>query len=281
MKTFDTISQIRQELAGTGSKKIGFVPTMGYLHEGHLSLIRKAVADNDYTVVSIYVNPTQFGPAEDLEKYPRDLARDQALLEELKVDYLFYPEDEEMYQEGFQTSVQVATMAKVLCGITRPHHFRGVCTVVLKLFNIIGPAAAYFGAKDAQQAIILKRMVRDLNVTVKIRVLPIVRDQDGLALSSRNAYLSEDQRRQALLFPRGLQEIREEILSGETDVRVIEEKFLDKFTRQDQVKVEYISMVSLDSLSRLEKIEENNTLVAAAVKVGPVRLIDNFILGEI
>ncbi len=281
MKTIKFISRLKQELAGIRPGKIGFVPTMGYLHEGHLGLIRESIAKNDYTVVSIYVNPAQFGPDEDLDGYPRDFPRDKKVLEEIKVDYLFYPDNEEMYPPVYQTMVQIKNLAKVLCGISRPGHFRGVCTIVLKLFNIINPHTAYFGAKDAQQAIILKRMVTDLNVGVNIRVLPVARDKDGLALSSRNRYLSLEQRREVHLFPRTLQKIKERILGGERDSGVIIENFLQEFKDHDLIEVEYIKIVSLNNLEEIKAIDLNNTLIAAAIRIGHVRLIDNFILGEI
>ena len=200
---------------------IGFVPTMGYLHEGHLSLVRESLRKADVTVVSIFVNPAQFGPTEDFKEYPRDLNRDSEVLEKEGVDYLFVPEADEMYSQGYKTYVEVCDLQDKLCGRSRPGHFRGVCTVVLRLFNIINPDISFFGQKDAQQAITLKKMVKELNLEVKIEVLPIIREEDGLALSSRNKYLTQEERKAALVLSKSLKEAKSIVEKGQRDSAAI------------------------------------------------------------
>lgn len=258
-------------------RKIGFVPTMGYLHEGHLSLIRKARAENDVVVISIFVNPIQFGPKEDYKRYPRDLRRDLRLAREEGVDIVFYPSVKEMYPEGFCTYVEVEGLSDVLCGKSRPGHFRGVATVCTKLFNIVGPDVAYFGQKDAQQAIIIKRMVRDLNMPLKIKVLPIVREEDGLAMSSRNTYLSKEERKQAPIIYKALRKAKEAFKAGERDAGKIKREVRDLISSMDKAKIDYVEIVDLKDLRPLKEIDRP-ALLAVAVWFGKARLIDNVIL---
>lgn len=281
MKIFNHISEIREFLHTCGDCSIGFVPTMGFLHEGHLSLVRECKRENRYGVVSIYVNPTQFAPTEDLDCYPRDLERDLSMLEELDVDAVFVPDTSVIYPDGFSTYVSVEELGDHLCGKSRPSHFRGVTTVVLKLFNIIKPHRAYFGQKDAQQAVIIKKMVRDLDLEVEVKALPIVRDTDGLALSSRNAYLSPEERRAGLALSKALAAGRASIEEGETKTAQIKAKMLEVLERETLLKVDYIEVVDLKRLAPVDTIIPQSTLVAGAVFVGKTRLIDNFVLGEI
>jgi len=276
MEIIGTISQMKnitRNLKQDG-KRIGFVPTMGYLHEGHLSLVRACRQENDIVVVSIFVNPIQFGPQEDFDRYPRDLTRDQALLEKEGVDYLFYPSAQEMYPAGYRTYVEVTGLQDVLCGRSRPGHFRGVATVVLKLFNIVMPDVAYFGQKDAQQAVIIRRLVRDLNLDVEIKVMPIVRDMDGLALSSRNTYLSAEERKASLAIPKSLEVARQLIEEGERDASVIKTKIEEIIKAEPQLRIDYIEIVDPEELQPIEKITDE-ALVALAVYCGETRLIDN------
>jgi len=277
LKTIEDLKRERQTWTGT----VGFVPTMGYLHEGHLSLVERSLQDNDDTVVSVFVNPTQFAAGEDLDRYPRDLERDGRLLAEMGVTALFLPDNREVYPEGFSTFVVVEKLSDVLCGRSRPTHFRGVTTVVLKLFQLVRPDRAYFGQKDAQQAIIIKRMIRDLHLPVRLVVLPIVRDQDGLALSSRNEYLSKKERASALCLPRALSGARFMISEGVDDASRVVERIDKELKREEGVVVDYIAVVDLKRLEPLQTVLADNTLVAAAIRVGNTRLIDNFILGEI
>jgi pantoate--beta-alanine ligase len=258
-------------------KSVGFVPTMGFLHEGHLSLVRKSVQQADVTVVSIYVNPTQFGPKEDFREYPRDIKRDTEILEAEGVDYIFFPDDEEIYPEGYKTYVEVHDLQDTLCGRSRPGHFRGVCTVVLKLFNIIDPDIAYFGQKDAQQAIILMRMVKDLHLGVKIEVLPIVREEDGLALSSRNINLDREERKAARVLSQSLEEARKMFENGEQDSGQIISRMKERISQEPRAKIDYVEIVDRENLNPVAKIEKE-ALAALAVFVGKVRLIDNTIL---
>jgi len=255
-------------------KKIGFVPTMGYLHEGHLSLVRAARAASDTVVVSIFVNPTQFGPGEDFDRYPSDLERDKRLAEEAGADVIFHPSAGDMYPQGFSTYVEETKLSKHLCGLSRPTHFRGVTTVVLKLFNIVLPDAAYFGQKDAQQALIIKRMVRDLNLPVRIEVLPIIREEDGLALSSRNEYLSPEQRGQATVLYGSLVQAARLIGSGERKASRIKEAVMDMIESAGEARIDYVSIVNRDTLDDAEELR-GNILIALAVFIGKTRLIDN------
>lgn len=256
---------------------IGYVPTMGYLHEGHKSLIEAARANNDRVVVSIFVNPMQFAPTEDLESYPRDLEKDAKMCEEVGVDLLFHPEPSEMYADGFCSYVDMNGLTTELCGRTRPTHFRGVQTVVLKFFNIIKPYRAYFGQKDAQQLAVIKRMVADLNVDVEIIGCPIIREDDGLAKSSRNTYLNPDERKAALILSKSLKLGKELIESGETDSKAVIKAISDNINTEPLAKIDYVSVVDFNTITPVEKIEKS-VLVALAVYIGKTRLIDNFII---
>lgn len=279
MRTVTTIAGMKAAVAELRARgrTIGFVPTMGYLHEGHLSLVRECRKSTDVTIVSIFVNPLQFGPQEDFRRYPRDPERDGSLLEKEGVDILFLPEDREMYPQGFRTSVEVTGLQDKLCGRSRPGHFRGVTTVVLKLFNIVRPDCAFFGQKDAQQVFILRRMAEDLNVGVDIRVMPIVRDPDGLALSSRNSYLSAEERRAALVLFRSLEEARRMYENGERAASQIRERLLRLIAAEPLARIDYVDVVDPGSLDPVEKVN-GEALVALAVYVGKTRLIDNTIL---
>ncbi len=254
--------------------KIGFVPTMGYLHEGHLSLVRESKKRCQVTVVSIFVNPKQFGPSEDYNLYPRDLERDRRLLEQEGVNLLYYPSVEAMYPEGYRTYVEVELLQDKLCGQSRPGHFRGVCTVVLKLFNLVQPDEAYFGWKDAQQVIIIKKMVEDLNLPVKVVPLPLVRDHDGLALSSRNTYLNPEERKAALVLKKSLDLAEKLILAGERDTGRIKEKIKELIQSEPLARIDYVEIVDLKTLESLEQLDRE-ALVALAVFIGRTRLIDN------
>jgi len=247
---------------------------MGYLHEGHLSLIRAARIESDLVVVSIFVNPKQFGPGEDFERYPRDLERDKGMAEKAGADVIFHPPPAEMYPEGSSTFVEETKLSKRLCGLSRPTHFRGVTTVVLKLFNIVVPDAAYFGQKDAQQALIIKRMVRDLNLPVRIEVLPIVREEDGLAMSSRNEYLSAEERKQATVLCRSLMEAKKLIGSGVREPDKIKERMKEIIESAQESRIDYVSIVSGETLDDVEEVR-GNVLIALAVFIGKTRLIDN------
>jgi pantoate--beta-alanine ligase len=261
-------------------ERIGLVPTMGYLHEGHLSLVRECRAKTDVTVVSIFVNPAQFGPKEDLGSYPRDLERDAGLLEKEGVDYIFHPEPSEMYPEGYRTYVEVEDLEDRLCGRSRPGHFRGVCTVVLKLFTIARPDVAYFGWKDAQQVIILRRMAADLDCDVRVEALPLVRDADGLALSSRNRYLSAEERKAALTLSRSLAEARRMVEAGERDAGVILGWIRKTVAGEPLARLDYVELVDLANLRPLDRID-GEALLAMAVFVGRTRLIDNVRLAPV
>lgn len=276
MKFVTDISKMRKlSLAAKAEgRTVGFVPTMGYLHEGHLSLIRAARAETDPVVVSIFVNPTQFAPGEDFKRYPRALERDKRLAKRAGTDIVFHPSPLEMYPRGFSTYVEETALSKHLCGRSRPTHFRGVASVVLKLFNIVQPDVAYFGQKDAQQALIIKRMVRDLNVPIEIRVLPIVREADGLALSSRNAYLSPEERNEATVLHTALMEAKKRVIMGEMDASRIKEAIRRTLQSSRRTKIDYVSVVDRDSLEEIEQLR-GNVLIALAVFIGTTRLIDN------
>lgn len=254
-------------------KTIGLVPTMGYLHEGHLSLVRLARRKCDLLVVSIFVNPTQFGPKEDFGRYPRDLKRDLKLLKKEKVDLVFNPSVGEMYRVGHQTYVEVVDWSKLMCGVSRPIHFRGVTTVVLKLFNIVDPDVAVFGGKDYQQAVIIRKMVRDLDLGVKIVTGKIVREKDGLAMSSRNKYLSRVQRKNAVVLYNCLKWLRQYYIKGLRDPKLAVNK-MASMIKGKQGKVDYIALVDRNTLEPVRKLRKG-TLVALAVFFGKTRLIDN------
>lgn len=257
-------------------KTVGFVPTMGYLHEGHLSLARQARKDCDVVLMSIFVNPIQFGPKEDFEKYPRDLSRDRRLAESAGVDVIFYPLAEKMYPEDYLTYVDVEKMTTLLCGRSRPGHFRGVTTVVAKLFNILQPDIAYFGQKDAQQAIVIQKMVEDLNMPLKIKVMPIVRESDGLAMSSRNAYLNEKERRDATILYQALNRAKAKIQEGQRDVQRIVSLIRKMINSKKSAKIDYIQVVDRKTLMPVKNIK-GKVLIILAVWIGKTRLIDNII----
>ncbi len=256
---------------------VGLVPTMGYLHEGHRSLIKKSVEQNDRTVVSIFVNPIQFAPNEDLERYPRDLPADARLCEQTGADLIFNPSPEEMYPDGFCSFTDMTGPTSLLCGRSRPTHFRGVCTVVNKLFNIAAPDRAYFGQKDAQQLAVIKRMAKDLNIPVEIVGCPIIREEDGLAKSSRNTYLNARERQAALILSKTVFMGMELVKSGLTDAEALVKAMKENIQTEPLAKIDYVEAVDFDAISPVEKIREN-TLVAMAVYIGKTRLIDNFIV---
>ena len=259
--------------------RTGFVPTMGYLHEGHLSLIRAARRHSDRCVVSIYVNPTQFAPGEDLDKYPRDFERDLQLCAREKVDAVFFPDDAMMYPKDFQTYVYNESLSPLLCGRTRPTHFKGVTTVVAKLFNIVRPDVAVFGQKDAQQALIIRNMARDLNFPVEIIVAPIVREADGLAMSSRNRYLTEDQRNQARVLNQSLRMAHQAWEKGRRDIAYLTERIRSMIETQQDCRVDYIAFVDAGTLQPATN-DSPEVLLALAVFVGSTRLIDNTLLNK-
>lgn len=256
---------------------VGFVPTMGYLHEGHKSLIEAARANNDRVVVSIFVNPMQFSPNEDLESYPRDLEKDSQLCDSVGVDLIFHPNPEEMYADGFCSYVDMNGLTTELCGKSRPIHFRGVQTVVLKLFNIVKPDRAYFGQKDAQQLAVIRRMVKDLNVDTEIVGCPIIREEDGLAKSSRNTYLNADERKAALILSRSLNTGRKLIENGEDNAEAVIKAISDSINTEPLAKIDYVDVVDFDTITPVKKIGKS-VLVAVAVYIGETRLIDNFII---
>lgn len=277
MRIVESIKDVRATVKEWKAKglKVGFVPTMGYLHEGHESLIRKASEENDRVVVSIFVNPIQFGPKEDLSTYPRDLERDSKVCESAGADIIFHPENEEMYFNDFSTFVDMNGLTAELCGKSRPTHFRGVCTVVTKLFNIVAPDRAYFGEKDAQQLAVIKRMVRDLNIDIEIIGCPIVREKDGLAKSSRNTYLSVEERNAATILNKSLTLAKEKIQAGERDSEVIIKLIQEVINSEKLARIDYIEVVDSLSMEKVERIEKS-VLVAIAVFIGKTRLIDNF-----
>ncbi len=281
MKTINSIAEM-QRLADelrSGGKRIGLVPTMGYLHEGHMSLVDEAKKRSDVVVMSIYVNPTQFAQGEDLSTYPRDLARDERMAEARGVDVVFVPSDKEMYPEEQLAFVEVDKAARILEGEFRPTHFRGVATVVAKLFNIVKPHTAVFGQKDAQQAFIINKMVKDLNFDVRIAIAPIVREPDGLALSSRNVYLSETERREATVLYRSLKLAESMAGRGEKDPARIRSEMLKLITTESEGKIDYISFVNPDSFERVEEAGSLRRILALlAVRFGKTRLIDNLYL---
>ena len=271
--TIGEVRRIRKARPGTW----GLVPTMGCLHEGHLSLVRRARAENDHVAVSIFVNPTQFGPHEDLDRYPRDLNRDLSLLEPLGVDLVLAPPVEEMYPPGFQTKVVVEDVARPLEGAARPGHFVGVATIVCKLFNIFQPDRAYFGQKDAQQVVVIRRMARDLDFDLEIVVCPTVRESDGLAMSSRNMYLSPEERRAATVLFRALSAAQAAWQAGERDGERLRQRMRAVLTSEPLARPDYVSIADPDTLVELDQVGER-ALASLAVRIGATRLIDNLIL---
>ncbi|NCB83563.1 MAG: pantoate--beta-alanine ligase [Bacteroidia bacterium] len=277
----ETVKELREYLAGqrAAGKTVGLVPTMGFLHEGHLSLIREAKAENDVVVVSDFVNPTQFGPNEDFESYPRNIEQDTELALSAGADVIFYPSVSEMYPPESSTYVEVeGNITRVLCGASRPTHFRGVTTVVNKLFNIVEPDKAYFGQKDAQQVAVLTKMVKDLHMDIELIICPIVREPDGLAMSSRNTYLSAEERKQAVILNQALKKAKNAFANGEKDVEKLTEIITDKINEMPLAVIDYVSILDFPSLKPIITIEKD-ALGAVAVKFGKTRLIDNEILG--
>ena len=278
MKVVSTIKEVREIVKAwkAEGKSVGFVPTMGYLHEGHESLIKRAVAENDVAVVSIFVNPMQFGPTEDLASYPRDLEADSKLCEAAGAKLIFHPEPEEMYHDGFCSFVDMNDLTNALCGLSRPVHFRGVCTVVSKLFNIVKPDRAYFGEKDAQQLAVIKRMVDDLNMDIEIIGCPIIREADGLAKSSRNTYLSEETRKQAVILSKAIFMGKKMIEDGERNPNVVIEEMKKLINTMPLADIDYVEIVDQATMKNVEVIA-GDILCAIAVRMGgEARLIDNF-----
>jgi pantoate--beta-alanine ligase len=282
MMVVERIREVRRHVrqARMQGRQIAFVPTMGALHAGHVSLIRAARADGGFVVVSIFVNPTQFDDGRDLDAYPRPLADDLEVCTREGVDLVFAPKIQEMYPDGPKTAVRVPGMSETMCGAFRPGHFDGVCTVVAKLFAIVQPDVAYFGEKDAQQLAIVRRMAADLNLPVEVRGCPLIRDTDGLAISSRNVYLSEGERRRALALSRALLEARDAVVGGERDAGKLADAVRRQLADAEGVETEYVAVVDPDTLADLECVAEN-VLVAAAVRVGTTRLIDNVLLRDL
>jgi pantoate--beta-alanine ligase len=277
MKVVETIADLRR-LRLKLAEPVGFVPTMGYLHEGHLTLVKRAKAENSSVVVSIFVNPTQFGPQEDFAKYPRDPKRDLAMLEKEKVDIVFMPSVAEMYPPQFSSWVEVGKISERLEGASRPGHFRGVATVVAKLFNIVQPDRAYFGQKDAQQLVVIKKMVAELNMNLEIVGVPTVREPDGLAMSSRNIYLNPEERKAAVVLYQALSLAQKFWSQGGKDAQAIRQKMTELIQKQPLADIEYISIADAETLDELD-IVKPPAIVSLAVKIGRTRLIDNVVLG--
>lgn len=279
MKVVKTIKEMREIVSSwrRDGLTVGLVPTMGYLHEGHQSLISKSVSENDRTVVSVFVNPIQFGPNEDLEAYPRDLKRDMEAVEAVGGDLIFNPEPAEMYPSHFTSFIDTTETTELLCGAVRPVHFRGVCTVVGKLFNIVTPDRAYFGQKDAQQLATIRRFVRDLNFGLEIVPCPIVREADGLAKSSRNTYLSPAERKAALILSKSLALGKKTVDEGERDASKVVSIITESLQTEPLARIDYVEVVDFENIQRVETIS-GETLVAIAVYIGKTRLIDNFIV---
>ena len=277
MKVIETIADmrgLRQQLA----EPVGFVPTMGYLHEGHLSLVKQARLENASVVASIFVNPTQFGPQEDFSRYPRDPQRDLSMLEEEGTDIVFMPPVAEMYPQQFGSWVEVGGVTGRLEGASRPGHFRGVTTVVAKLFNIVQPNRAYFGQKDAQQAVVIKKMVADLDMNLEVITLPTVREPDGLAMSSRNTYLNPDERQAALVLYQALNLAQQLWSQGEKDAEKLRHEMLSLIKKQPLADIDYVSIADAETLDELDRVNPS-ALISMAVKIGKTRLIDNVVLG--
>ena len=278
MRVIETIAEFRAARAALDGS-LGFVPTMGYLHQGHLALVRAARAQNDHVAASIFVNPTQFGPNEDLARYPRDLPRDLALLEAEGVDLAFVPSVQAIYPDGFSTTVRPGALADRLEGTRRPGHFEGVATVVCKLFNIVAPQRAYFGQKDAQQTVVIRRVTADLNLPVEVVVCPTVREPDGLAMSSRNVYLSPAERQAALVLSRALRAAEERYAAGERDAEALRSAMRAVLAAEPLAAPDYVSVADRETLQELEYLE-GAALASLAVRIGKTRLIDNLILDQ-
>ena len=281
MQVVKTIKEVREIVAEWRKQglSVGLVPTMGFLHEGHQSLIEKSASQNDRTVVSVFVNPIQFGPNEDLEAYPRDIEHDKAIVEKAGGSIIFHPEPAEMYPGHFTSFIDTTETTELLCGAVRPIHFRGVCTVVGKLFNIVCPDRAYFGQKDAQQLAIIKRMVKDLNMPLTVHGCPIVREADGLAKSSRNTYLSPEERKAALVLSRSIFLGKEMVEKGERDCKKVIDAMKAEIEKEPLAKIDYVKMVDLTTMQQINTID-HGVLTAIAVYIGKTRLIDNFMIEE-
>lgn len=279
MKIVNTINEVREAVKAWHKQglTVGLVPTMGYLHEGHASLIARASKENDRVVVSDFVNPIQFAPNEDLASYPRDIDRDAKVCEENGADIIFHPTPEEMYHKDFSTFVDITGPSEELCGKSRPIHFRGVCTVVSKLFLIVAPDRAYFGQKDAQQLAVIKRMVRDLNFDIEIVGCPIIREADGLAKSSRNTYLSPEERKAAVILHKALEKGKELVLNGEKSAKAVIDTVTQIINSEPLAKIDYVQVVDFPNIKVVEDIN-GDILTAVAVYIGKTRLIDNFII---
>ena len=281
MKTVETVKELRSCLRPLRDRRIGLVPTMGYLHEGHVSLIRKAREECDVVVLSVFVNPLQFGPQEDFARYPRDLERDARIAEQAGVDFLFAPPVEEMYPQQPLTKVTVSQLTDQLCGASRPGHFDGVATVVAKLFHIVEPDRAYFGMKDAQQVAVVEQMVRDLHFPVTVVPCPTVREEDGLALSSRNVYLSAEERSQATVLSAGLREVAEKVKRGEMTLASQAIDYLKRrISSKPLARIDYVDVLAFPELTPVKELTGRRVIVAVAVRFGSTRLIDNIILHE-
>lgn len=276
MELLRTVDSVRQWVKSQreAGRAIHFVPTMGYFHEGHLSLMRRAQHENGAVIVSIFVNPLQFGAGEDLDRYPRDFERDRQMAQSVGVDAIFYPDVAEMYPAGYQTEVRVKELSQPLCGRSRPGHFEGVATVVLKLFNIVTPDRAYFGMKDYQQLRVIQQLVRDLNLTIEIVPGPIVREPDGLAMSSRNVYLAPEERTAATVLYRSLQWAQAQVESGERDASKLREGVFQRIAAEPLARIDYVEIVDAETLQPVERIDRP-TVIALAVFFGKARLIDN------
>lgn len=275
------MTSVARKIRREQDKTIGLVPTMGALHEGHLSLVREARRMCDVVVVSVFVNPTQFGPGEDFEHYPRDLTKDTALLTDYNVDYIFAPTVEEIYPKGFSTYVNVEGLSEQLEGASRPGHFRGVATVVTILFNTVRPDFAFFGQKDAQQALVIRRLVRDLAFDTEIVVLPIVREDSGLAISSRNLYLTNDEQQSATVIHRALKQAKIAFKDGERSAARLAELIRTTVESEPRARLDYVTISDAETLERVDKIDERPTLIAVAAYIGKTRLIDNTILNKV
>ncbi|OCL25693.1 pantoate--beta-alanine ligase [Orenia metallireducens] len=279
MEIYHRISDIRDYVKARRreGKKIGFVPTMGYLHQGHLTLMERAKEENDIVIASIFINPTQFGPDEDYEDYPRNLEHDAKLAKGVGIDIIFAPKVEEIYLKNACTRVEVDDLTTKLCGASRPGHFRGVCTIVTKLFNIVNPDRAYFGQKDAQQVLVIKKMVEDLNFDVKIVVVPIVREEDGLAMSSRNKYLSTKEREAALILFKSLTLAKNMIEAGKRDANLIKSQIIKNIENEPLARIDYVHIANEKNLKEVDLVT-GKILIALAVYIGETRLIDNILL---
>lgn len=282
MKIVKTVDEIRNQVKEWRKEglTVGLVPTMGFLHEGHASLIKKSSEQNDRTVVSVFVNPMQFGVNEDLDSYPRDIEHDSKVVENSGGDIIFNPETSEMYKEGFSSFVDMTVLTQELCGLSRPVHFRGVCTVVTKLFNIVKPDRAYFGQKDAQQLAVIKHMVSDLNMDIEIIGCPIIREENGLAKSSRNTYLSDEEKKSALILSKTIFMGMNMVRNGEKDCKKILDVMKKNIESEPLAKIDYVKIVDLQTMQQIEKLDRP-ALCAMAVYIGKTRLIDNFFTEQV